>query len=118
MFLGIDAGGTKTHALLVDENGHVLGKGLSGNGNHQTANGLAGQNLEEACNQALQEAGVDKKQIAFAYFGLSGADREADYAILRPMIASLGFDRHAIACDTLFGMRAGTPRSIVWCCYY
>jgi N-acetylglucosamine kinase-like BadF-type ATPase len=53
---------------------------------------------------------VAKEDVAFAYFGLAGADRKPDYNILRPMIASLGYERHAIACDTMIGMRAGTRR--------
>ncbi|MFX3636331.1 MAG: N-acetylglucosamine kinase [Candidatus Pristimantibacillus sp.] len=111
IFLGIDAGGSKTHALLTDASGHVIGKGHGGNGNHQTAFGEAKKSIEDACLQALQEAGVTKEEVTFAYFGLAGADREPDYEILRPMIASLGFERHAIACDTMIGMRAGTKRS-------
>lgn len=111
IFLGIDAGGSKTHALLVNEAGKVLGRGLSGNGNHQTAYAAARVNIEEACEQALREAGATKEQVDFAYFGLAGADREPDYAILRPMIASLDYPKHAIACDTMIGMRAGTKQS-------
>ncbi|WP_231637311.1 MULTISPECIES: N-acetylglucosamine kinase [Bacillales] len=111
IFLGVDAGGTKTHALLVDENGQVLGRGHGGNGNHQTAYEGAKTSIDTACNQALQEAGVSKDQVTFAYFGLAGADREPDYVILRPMIASLGFEKHDIACDTMIGMRAGTHQS-------
>ncbi|WP_241675080.1 N-acetylglucosamine kinase [Paenibacillus luteus] len=111
IFLGIDAGGSKTHALLVDEAGHVLGRGQSGNGNHQTAFEKAKPNIDEACQQAVHEAGVTKEQVDFAYFGLAGADREPDYAILRPMIASLDYPKHAIACDTMIGMRAGTNQS-------
>jgi N-acetylglucosamine kinase-like BadF-type ATPase len=111
IFLGIDAGGSKTHALLVDETGRVLGRGLGGNGNHQTAFEAAKNSIDHACQQALQDAGVTKEQVTFAYFGLAGADREPDYAILRPMIASLNYKNYAIACDTMIGMRAGTNRS-------
>ncbi|OMF37601.1 ATPase [Paenibacillus sp. FSL H8-0548] len=111
IFLGIDAGGSKTHALLVNEAGQVLGSGLSGNGNHQTAYAKARVSIDEACQQALQEAGAAKEQVDFAYFGLAGADREPDYAILRPMIASLDYPKHAISCDTMIGMRAGTKQS-------
>lgn len=111
LFLGIDAGGSKTHALLVDEKGSVLGQGLSGNGNHQTAFQMARTHIEAACEQALMEAGVRKDAVTFAYFGLAGADREPDYDILRPMIASLGYERYAISCDTMIGMRAGTRKS-------
>ncbi|GGG78264.1 N-acetylglucosamine kinase [Paenibacillus radicis (ex Gao et al. 2016)] len=111
LFLGIDAGGSKTHALLTDETGRVLGRGYGGNGNHQTAYAEAKNSIERACAEALQAANATKEDITFAYFGLAGADREPDYVILRPMIASLGYERHAIACDTMIGMRAGTKRS-------
>lgn len=111
IFLGIDAGGSKTHALLVDEKGQVLGRGLGGNGNHQTAFEQARTSIDDACRQALQEAGATKEQVTFAYFGLAGADREPDYEILRPMIASLDYKQYAIACDTMIGMRAGTNQS-------
>ncbi|WP_167278937.1 N-acetylglucosamine kinase [Paenibacillus lupini] len=111
LFLGIDAGGSKTHALLTDENGRVLGRGNGGNGNHQTAYEAARTEIDRACSEALQQAGASKDEIDFAYFGLAGADREPDYAILRPMIASLDFPRHDIACDTMIGMRAGTHQS-------
>ncbi|MUT65603.1 ATPase [Paenibacillus sp. NEAU-GSW1] len=111
LFLGIDAGGSKTHALLTDETGRVLGRGYGGNGNHQTAFAEAKTNIDNACSEALQLASASKEDIAFAYFGLAGADREPDYNILRPMIASLSFERYAIACDTMIGMRAGTKRA-------
>ena len=35
-FLGADLGATKTHTLIVDENGNMLGFGESGPGNHET----------------------------------------------------------------------------------
>ena len=110
LYLGVDAGGSKTHAVICDEQGNILGKGASGNGNHQIHREHAARNIEEACNRALQEAGAAKEDISYAYFGLAGADREADYEILRPMIGALGYPRHAIACDTIIGMRAGTSR--------
>lgn len=110
LFLGIDAGGSKTHALLTDEKGKALGMGIGGNGNHQTAFEAARDHIDDACTQALRQAGAAKEDVAFAYFGLAGADREPDYVILRPMIASLGLKNYAIACDTMIGMRAGTKR--------
>ena len=109
-YLGVDAGASKTHAVVVDERGNVLGKGISGNGNHQIHRDIAESNINAACDAALLEAGITKKDVSFAYFGLAGADREADYAILRPMIAAMGYPRHEIACDTMIGMRAGTNR--------
>lgn len=110
-YLGVDAGGSKTHAVIVDEKGNVLGKGMTGNGNHQIDREKAEKNINDACDAALFEAGMTKKDIRFAYFGLAGADREADYEILRPMIGGMGYLKHEIACDTMIGMRAGTNRS-------
>ncbi len=111
MYLGIDAGGSKTYALLTDRDGRMLGRGMTGNGNHQVNKDEAIGNIKAACEQALQSAGRKKEDVAFAYFGLAGADREQDYIILRPLIESLGFKRFSIACDTMIAMRAGTSRS-------
>lgn len=110
-YLGVDAGGSKTHAVIVDERGNVLGKGMAGNGNHQIDREKAESNINAACDAALLEAGITKNDVSFAYFGLAGADREADYEILRPMIGGMGYLKHEIACDTMIGMRAGTNRS-------
>lgn len=111
IYLGVDAGGSKTHAVLVDDYGNVLGKGIAGNGNHQIDYDLAAGNIAAACDAALLEAGIEKNDVSFAYFGLAGADREADYAILRPMVKAMGYPRYDITCDTMIGMRAGTDRS-------
>ncbi|WP_068619739.1 N-acetylglucosamine kinase [Paenibacillus tuaregi] len=110
-YLGVDAGGSKTHSLLVNSNGDVIGRGAAGNGNHQTGLRQAEENIALACRLALEEAGVSQSEVTYAFFGLAGADREPDFEILRPMIGALGFPRHRIACDTMIAMRAGTSRS-------
>jgi len=109
-YLGVDGGGSKTYTLIVDEHGNVVGKGQSGNGNHQTGYETAKANIRESVEMALRQAGLKQNDIEFAYFGLAGADREADYKILRPMIAELGFPRHDMNCDTMIALRAGTDR--------
>ncbi|WP_219835112.1 N-acetylglucosamine kinase [Paenibacillus sp. R14(2021)] len=109
-YLGIDGGGSKTHALLTDEHGFVLGKGQSGNGNHQIDAAEAKRHLAGAVNEALKSAGVKHDDVQHAYFGLAGADRETDYRILRPLVAAIGLPRHSIDCDTMIGLRAGTDR--------
>ncbi|MEI6291232.1 MAG: BadF/BadG/BcrA/BcrD ATPase family protein, partial [Chloroflexota bacterium] len=54
-FLGVDVGGTKTHALICDETGNAAGFGKSGPGNWESV-GLDGlyKTLEQAINQALR----------------------------------------------------------------
>jgi N-acetylglucosamine kinase-like BadF-type ATPase len=109
-YLGVDGGGSKTYALLSDAKGNVLGKGSSGNGNHQTNKDEAISSIDQATSQALKQAGIRKEQVSHAYFGLAGADRDADLEILHPIIQDLGFQRYSIACDTMIGLRAGTIR--------
>ena len=57
LYLGIDAGATKTHALIADQDGHVWGGGLSGPGNWEGV-GLEGayQTYAQAMRQALAAA--------------------------------------------------------------
>ncbi|MHA0855662.1 N-acetylglucosamine kinase [Paenibacillus sp. CMAA1364] len=109
-YLGVDGGGTKTYALLTDEYGNVLGKGKSGNGNHQMNVMVAENSIEEATRMAMLEAGIELSDISHAYFGLAGADREADYMILHPLIRNIGFTKYTINCDTMIGLRAGTNK--------
>lgn len=109
-YLGVDGGGSKTYTLIINEQGTIVGKGDSGNGNHQTDYNAARRNIRESVEMALGQAGLTQQDIEFAYFGLAGADREADYKILRPMIAELGFPRCEINCDTIIALRAGTNR--------
>ncbi|RUT48187.1 ATPase [Paenibacillus anaericanus] len=117
-YLGIDAGGSKTSAVITDRTGSIVGKGLSGCGNHQLGVELARSNIDEAIQQALHSSDLNRTDITYALFGLAGADREADYVILRPMIKELGFAHYDIACDTVIGLRAGTrqPYGVVLIC--
>jgi N-acetylglucosamine kinase-like BadF-type ATPase len=111
-FVGIDAGGSKTFALVCDSGGRILGKGSAGAGNHQNGYEEARSNLELALQEALADAGICADDVVHACFGLAGADRDADFRILHPLVHSLGFkDRYTIVCDTIIGLRAGTRRS-------
>jgi N-acetylglucosamine kinase-like BadF-type ATPase len=109
-YLGVDAGGTKTNALIVDERGHIVGNGSSGNGNHQIDYKQASDNIQAATSHAMQQAGLKLEDLTFSFFGLAGADRATDFKILDPMIRSLGYTRFEIACDTMIGLRAGTKK--------
>jgi len=117
-YLGVDGGGSKTLAVVTDRTGRILGRGMSGCGNHQLGVSLADGNIREATEKALADAGLRREDIAYAMFGLAGADREADFQILRPMVAAMGYERHGIVCDTVIGLRAGTrqPDGVVLIC--
>lgn len=78
MFLGIDAGGTKTTAILIDETGTLLGYGRSGPANYQAV-GIeeATRSIVSAVKQALSRVPPEQRP-KFAVLGLAGADRLRD----------------------------------------
>lgn len=107
--LGVDAGASKTFALVADEDGHVLGFGRGGPANHQVA-GLeaALEELRRACKEALTEAGVPPP-VESAMFGLAGADLPEDFELLVPAVRGLGLARETLVeNDTMVALRAGT----------
>jgi N-acetylglucosamine kinase-like BadF-type ATPase len=74
-FLGVDIGSTKSHALIADRAGTILGFGQAGAGNYQVVDypGMAAA-LRQATSQALAVAGLTIDQIAYAGLGISGYD--------------------------------------------
>ena len=91
LFLGVDGGQSTTTALIGDEHGRVLGRGVGGPCNHATAaEGRA--KLERAITASLdaacQQAQLDQATVRFtaACFGMSGGpeDKEAILAALIP----------------------------------
>ncbi len=80
LFAGVDGGGSKTAAVVVDEEGRELGRGLAGASNYQAV-GLetALTRVREALAGALTQAGVASEQRPVALvLGLAGIDRPDD----------------------------------------
>jgi len=90
-FLGIDVGSSKTHALIVDENGQCVGSGKSGGGNHQGV-GYKGTEkvLCESFEGALKMSGAERADIAGAGFGVAGYDFPSDRKGHLHAISALG----------------------------
>jgi N-acetylglucosamine kinase-like BadF-type ATPase len=77
-FLGVDGGASKTAALVIDEAGQPLGRGVAGPSNHlRVGIETATRNIERAVNIALVEAGMAIRQVEYAYCGIAGADHPA-----------------------------------------
>jgi N-acetylglucosamine kinase-like BadF-type ATPase len=112
-FMGVDAGATKTFALVGDETGRLIALGKGGPGNHQTPGGVerAMGCIAEAVDAALAAAGLAPAELAHASFCLAGADFPSDYELLNGAIASrwpgLRFTVHN---DGIAGLRAGTSQ--------
>jgi len=112
LVLGLDAGATKTFALVADANGHVIGFGQGGPGNHQVVGpepALA--EIRRCSEKALAGAGVSPP-VDFGFFGLAGADLPVDFALLAPALEGMGLARQVrIKNDTMVALRAGLKRS-------
>ena len=109
-FLGVDIGATKSHALIADESGCAVGFGVAGPGNHEVVgyDGLIAA-LGECTRQTLTAAGVDRRQIAGAGFGVGGYDWPGERDRTLDAIAKLGLTCPVEAVnDALIGLLAGS----------
>lgn len=110
-YLGVDTGGTKSHALITTEDGLVLGYGLGGPGNHEMI-GYDGVQavLQDIVGQALGMTGLHAEEISGAGFGIAGYDWSSERELTLGVIRTLGLTNAVIeACnDTLIGVLAGT----------
>lgn len=111
--LGVDAGATKTHALVGDSTGQIIALGKGGPGNHQAQGGIdrAMACIADAVESACREAGIAPADLSNACFCLAGADLPSDYELLGNAVARRwpGL-RFSIKNDTFAGLRAGAPK--------
>ena len=105
--LGIDAGGTKTRALLADENAVVVGGALGGGANLRTHGELE---VEKVLHSVIEEARATADVVPDALaLGIAGADRPADETVLRGILRRIGFrDRVVVTNDARIAFVAGS----------
>lgn len=89
LFLGVDGGGSKTLAVIVDASGRECGRGAAGSSNHEVV-GLerAANAIHAAVGQAVLAARADLP-LAAAWLGLAGVDHPQDVETLTPAVRSL-----------------------------
>ncbi len=109
-FLGIDIGGTKSHALVADEQGRAVGFSEAGSGNWESVGWDETRRVMHAVTaEALTSAGLDRAAIAGAGFGIGGYDWPEDHAPHVAIIESLGLPSpFMVGNDTLVALVAGT----------
>ncbi|MEP6984040.1 MAG: BadF/BadG/BcrA/BcrD ATPase family protein [Chloroflexota bacterium] len=109
-FLGVDVGGTKSHAVISDETGQVLGFGAGGTGNHEAV-GFEGFSsvLDSVTRQALAMAGLEHQALTAIGMGIAGLDWPNDEPLHREVIERLGL--HApmtLVNDAVIGLIVGS----------
>ena len=109
--LGIDAGGTKTRALLADEGGRVVAGARGGGANLRTHGELEVEKvLHSVVDQAEAEAGVRAEALAL---GIAGADRPADHAVLREILRRIGVRKRVVVTnDARIALVAGSVEQV------
>jgi len=108
-FLGIDIGGTKSHALIADAQGRVVSFSETGPGNHEVV-GYDGLELvlRRLLRKATKAAGIHPSQIAGAGFGIAGYDWPSELPPTLEAIDALGLECPIeVVNDTVIGLVAG-----------
>ena len=89
--LGIDGGGTKTEAVILDLNDQILGQGIAGPSNPLRV-GIA--NAAAAIREAIERLAwlhIRRDDIMAAQIGLAGARRDEIRARMREALATSAF---------------------------
>jgi len=111
-FLGVDGGGTKTAAVLIDRHGHEIARIVSGPSNfYSVGRAVAEASLREAIFQALSSANLTATDVSAIGLGMAGADRPGDRQVLRAMLSRIAhFSRVVIANDAETALVGGIGR--------
>jgi N-acetylglucosamine kinase-like BadF-type ATPase len=109
--LGIDAGGTKTRALLATEEGQVVADASAGGANLRTHGELAVEKVLHAlAEEVALRAGVLPDAVAL---GIAGAGRPDDADVLREILRRIGFrERVVVTNDAHIAFVAGSDRRV------
>jgi N-acetylglucosamine kinase-like BadF-type ATPase len=111
-FLGVDTGASKTHALVADDQGRVMGLGQAGPGNHEVV-GYDGVRLalRSAVGQALFQSDLSTSDISGAGFGIAGYDWPSEKPDTLDAISILGLSCPLEAVnDMVVGLVAGASQ--------
>ncbi len=111
-FLGADLGGTKTHLVIADEIGRVIGFGEGGPANHQNV-GFDGMVIAmlTALEQALSMAQIKRENISGAGFGIAGYDWPREKPAMLASVQRLEIPApHALVNDAIPGLVAGAEK--------
>ncbi len=109
-YLGIDIGGSKTHALIATGDGKIVSFASGGPGNPFSVS-LDGMKcvVNDILKETLTQAGLKQEHIAGAGFGIAGYDWKEDREPLTRVISSIDLQApFEIVNDAVLGLLAGT----------
>lgn len=83
-YLGIDGGGTKTHAVIMDDAQNIVYEGFSGSSSIDT---VTFQESIQQVIRAVEPAAIP--EIAFVFAGIGGIAKESDSAYYRTLLSRI-----------------------------
>jgi len=108
--LGVDGGGTKTDAVIADQNGTVISSATNGGANWERMGIVkALDSLQEVITNAASDAGIETSDIASASFAIAGIDWPDDIKLYLPITERLGIAKFEIMNDSFAALYAGSP---------
>lgn len=108
--LGVDGGNTKTHYFLYDTEGNYVDCVCAGTCSHEALpDSFDGtyREIGQRMAELFSRNGISVEDIAFAAFGLAGADFEWQKEKLSSVIRSLGFNAYVVDNDGFLALKAG-----------
>jgi N-acetylglucosamine kinase-like BadF-type ATPase len=115
--VGVDGGGTKTHAVITDENNQVIGEGFAGPSNPlRVGIANAAGAVREAIDRACEDAQIRRSDLLAAEIGLAGARRVELRARMREALGNLEIAEMDVVGDSdiaLYGATDGKPGVVV-----
>ena len=115
--VGVDGGGTKTEAVIMDADQRVIGDGLAGPSNPLRV-GIVGAAaaVREAIDSACASAKIRRGDLVAAQIGLAGARRRELRERMRETLTPLGIGEIEVVTDAniaLYGATDGAPGLVV-----
>jgi N-acetylglucosamine kinase-like BadF-type ATPase len=110
--LGVDTGTSKTHALITDLSGRMVGFGEAGCGNYEVVgkDGLIDV-LNSSVAEAIESAQILSDNIVGMGFGFSGYDWPSEETIMEQAIGSLSLScPYQFVNDVTIGLFAGASQ--------
>ena len=114
LILGIDGGGTKTHAVVVDLSGNILATAAHSGANWERTGITATEIiLQEIIHRVLDITSSTTPDIAAATFALAGIDWVSDLELFKPVAKLLNLGERAdFVNDSIAALFAGSPNGI------
>ncbi|MEW6735867.1 MAG: BadF/BadG/BcrA/BcrD ATPase family protein [Acidobacteriota bacterium] len=109
-FIGVDGGGTKTCAVVIDNESHVLGEARTGTANPLVAGfAAAAEAIERAIREAVAAARISLNEVASTYLGIAGVEHPESYLRLCELLCELlpGLEFH-LATDAWVALAGAT----------